>query len=312
MTATAPSVPPPALCNMQMSEPHDQVSLALFNCQNEVEKVHRGGRNEFHKYNYARAEDVVDAITEVMRKHGLALVTCVMDSRELDPRTTRSGELYFRTRVKMSLTVIHGESGQWIQTFAQGDGEDGGDKGIYKATTGTKKYGIYALFNLTDTNDPENNGNNGAAPRSAPQQPNKPAPQQTQPRPAAPPQRPQQQPQGDGSGVFRGEFTITQVQDRQPGKSGKLGPYRIFANGEDGDATFSTFSDGEANSARACCQDALVAVIEWTEEVYNGNTQRKLKSCWAQGEDNAPPAAPQRPKAQPQDDAPLNPDEIPF
>lgn len=49
------------------------------------------------------------------------------------------------------MRLIH-SSGEWLEIPAYGEGEDAGDKALYKAITGGRKYGMSGLF-CTDSDD---------------------------------------------------------------------------------------------------------------------------------------------------------------
>jgi hypothetical protein len=82
--------------------------------------------------------------------------------------------------VKVAVRILH-ESGEWVEASAWGEGQDRGDKAVYKAITGARKYGVASALGLATTDDPEDDGGeeNGAGSRNE----SKPA---TRPAPAAP------------------------------------------------------------------------------------------------------------------------------
>jgi hypothetical protein len=135
---------------VQTSEKTDQIFPAIISAQSKIRAVGKKGRNDHHKYNYARLEDYIAAINPVLAKYDLGIISSG-DSRE------RSSNL---SSVTIAIRVIH-TSGQWIEVKAFGEGSDNQDKAIYKATTGARKYGLATLFNMITTDDPESYADTG-------------------------------------------------------------------------------------------------------------------------------------------------------
>lgn len=116
----------------------------------EVRKVigtlNKDGRNDFHKYNYATAANVVENVKPELDKRGImAFVSC--------PERAKDGSL---TTVKMEFLIVDTESGESVTLPWYGDGEDKLDKGLYKAYTGGQKYFWLANLLIATDDDPEN------------------------------------------------------------------------------------------------------------------------------------------------------------
>lgn len=69
-------------------------------------------------------------------------------------------------RVQIKLTLLH-SSGEELSIVAWGEGQDHGDKAIYKAITGARKYGLACLFNLATSDDPERDARTDEPPVAA-------------------------------------------------------------------------------------------------------------------------------------------------
>lgn len=116
--------------------------------------VPKKGYNAFHKYNYAREADILDAVRDELAKRHVILVPSV-ESYELRDVKTQKGEDRL-TSVLMRFTAMDGESGESFSFGMLGQGQDPGDKGAYKAETGAEKYAVKKLFMLGDEEaDPE-------------------------------------------------------------------------------------------------------------------------------------------------------------
>jgi hypothetical protein len=139
---------------MSASTEQNELAAALAEAQAEMKGVRKSGHNSHDGYGYAKLEDVVKASTPILAKHGISVLTSVTDVASLETRQTKSGGNIYPVRVK-GVTVIMHKSGQWRECLCWGDGEDRGDKGIYKAITGMRKYGLSAALNLATTDNPE-------------------------------------------------------------------------------------------------------------------------------------------------------------
>jgi hypothetical protein len=55
----------------------------------------------------------------------------------------------------MEFKFIDGETGEELVFHSEGEGQDAGDKGIYKAITGAQKYALMKAFMIPTGDDPE-------------------------------------------------------------------------------------------------------------------------------------------------------------
>jgi hypothetical protein len=118
--------------------------------------VEKKGRNAFFNYDYAKEADILDAIREKLAEHGVFVFTSIesMDFRETSKKT-RDGSPVNLVFVKTRHTFSDGDSGESIEVFGYGCGEDSGDKAIYKAITGAMKYFVSKNFLMSTGDDPE-------------------------------------------------------------------------------------------------------------------------------------------------------------
>lgn len=121
--------------------------------QKELKALTKTGRNDFHKYDYTTASDVLEPTRETCNQAGLILFSEVIE-QQIEPG---------RASVVIKLTVADAETGEIIEVQAPGYGEDWnhkdnrptGDKAVYKAITGGLKYAVKILFCLPSVDDPE-------------------------------------------------------------------------------------------------------------------------------------------------------------
>lgn len=110
-----------------------------------VERVAKNGRNEFHKYDYAREADIVEAIRGELAQRNLFIFPSVTTH-------SRTNEI---TDIMVRWTFCDGDSGEVRDCDIPGTGHDKGDKGVYKALTGSEKYFLMKAFLIPTGDDPE-------------------------------------------------------------------------------------------------------------------------------------------------------------
>ncbi len=147
-----------------------KIVTALLAARKAMGKVHKSGKNQFQHYSYANMEDILKAIEGPLEENGLAVVTSVDEVIQQDNRTTKKGGIEYSVRVKLTMTLHH-SSGETLEAKGWGEGQDGGDKGIYAAITGGRKYALCSLFNLATTDDPEKNNHEPESGQKPPQEP---------------------------------------------------------------------------------------------------------------------------------------------
>lgn len=122
--------------------------VKLAKIQAQLKSIPETGRNSFHGYNYATAENIINAVRPVCSEHGVFISISCTESQILKDVKAAS--------VTVTLTLTDCETGE--STFAQcpGYAEDAkSDKSLWKAITGASKYVIRSFFCLATTDDPE-------------------------------------------------------------------------------------------------------------------------------------------------------------
>lgn len=154
----------------------------------EVKYIQKTGYNTFHKYKYATEADVNEKVREELAKLNVAMFPSIVN-HSMREHTNRSGAVEYITCVNMEFTFVDGDSGESVAIQMSGEGQDAGDKGIYKAIAGAQKYALMKLFMIPTGDDPEadegvdeRNHGKPKAPKDAPKpQP----PKQDKPAPAS-------------------------------------------------------------------------------------------------------------------------------
>jgi len=105
--------------------------------------VQKRGYNAFHKYSYVTEADLVTAVRQYLAVAGIVII----------PNAHAYAQLGDMMVVEIEYTVTDGNE---AFTFSMpGAGSDKGDKGIYKAITGSQKYALMKLFKIETGDDPE-------------------------------------------------------------------------------------------------------------------------------------------------------------
>lgn len=121
----------------------------------EIETIKKTGRNEFHKYDYATEADFVHALRPLFKKNGLVVIPRLVGDIRYDVQQTDKGPNYLTTiQMEFTLVNIHNPE-ERCSSIVGGQGQDKGDKGIYKAITGAKKYWAALNFFVATGDDPE-------------------------------------------------------------------------------------------------------------------------------------------------------------
>ena len=116
-----------------------------------VTSVQKKGYNDFQKYKYARESDYIEAIRPALIAHGVAVYPSLVSMRT-EP-LPKEGIL---TTVEMKFTLVNTDDTNDRQEIViPGQGSDKGDKGVYKAITGAKKYFVANTFLIPTFDDPE-------------------------------------------------------------------------------------------------------------------------------------------------------------
>lgn len=142
---------------MRTSESTANISKALAKAQAEAPGIQKSGNNTFDKYKYANLEDYIDGVKPVLTANKLSMMFSCESIETLPGRATKNGGTEHVSRLMLAARLTH-ESGEWVEITVPGEGQDRGDKGVYKAMTGARKYAVACLLGLATTDDPESDG----------------------------------------------------------------------------------------------------------------------------------------------------------
>jgi len=123
---------------------------------NAVERIPKNGYNDFHKYYYALESDIKQVVREELAKRNLILISNEKN-RTVANVQAKNGTQQLVT-LEIEFTIYDADSDKSIVFTGFGDGQDSGDKAVYKAKTGAIKYALTSLFLIPTGDDPEKAG----------------------------------------------------------------------------------------------------------------------------------------------------------
>lgn len=119
-----------------------------------VDRVAKKGRNSFFGYNYVTEGDVETVVRDAMIENGVLCMPSVVSCAIEEVKTTKGGTERI-ARLEMAYTWIDIESGESMETCFISEGQDPGEKGVYKAYSGGMKYALLKTFHIPTGDDPE-------------------------------------------------------------------------------------------------------------------------------------------------------------
>lgn len=130
-----------------------------------VKYIQKTGYNSFHRYNYATEADVNEKVREEFSRLNVIMIPDIKDV-SIREHITNKGNREYITSVKIEFKIMDGDSEEIISFMGHGEGQDAGDKGIYKAITGAQKYALMKALMIPTGDDPE--GDSKVDERNAP------------------------------------------------------------------------------------------------------------------------------------------------
>ena len=116
--------------------------------------VQKTGYNDFHKYKYATAADVLEKANESMVQNNVASIVRPELIEFRDVQNARGATEHLAT-VKTTITLIDNDSGETLELIGMGSGQDSSDKAVMKAQTAALKYAWMMSLNISTGDDPE-------------------------------------------------------------------------------------------------------------------------------------------------------------
>ena len=120
----------------------------------QVKYIEKKGFNKFHGYKYATESDVAEKVREVLAEQNVMMIPNLLQ-HTMREHVNAKGKTEYIVAVDMEFKFYDGDSGEEITFRMSGEGQDAGDKGIYKAITGAQKYALMKVFMIPTGDDPE-------------------------------------------------------------------------------------------------------------------------------------------------------------
>ena len=97
----------------------------------ECSHVAKNGTNEYHRYKYTTAADVLEKVNASLTKHEIASVV-TPNLLNMQQVTTAKGNVEQLATVEVVITLIDSESGETLTLKGLGSGQDSSDKSVAK------------------------------------------------------------------------------------------------------------------------------------------------------------------------------------
>lgn len=131
-----------------------KIAKKLVNVMIECGHIAKNGLNSYHQYKYATAEDVLLKVNTVLTKNKIASVVIPEIASMVDV-TNLKGNTEHLVTVNVQIKLIDSESGECVDLFGIGSGQDAGDKAVMKAQTAAIKYAYMMSLCIATSDDPE-------------------------------------------------------------------------------------------------------------------------------------------------------------
>lgn len=131
-----------------------KIAKKLVNVMIECGHIAKNGLNSYHQYKYATAEDVLLKVNTALTKNKIASVVIPEIASMVDV-TNLKGNTEHLVTVNVQIKLIDSESGEYVDLFGIGSGQDAGDKAVMKAQTAAIKYAYMMSLCIATGDDPE-------------------------------------------------------------------------------------------------------------------------------------------------------------
>lgn len=136
-----------------IENPQKNLMNKLVDITSTIDRIPKNGHNDFHHYDYALESDIKDVVRKEMTERGLQMIPNEL-SRTITQISSKNGSQQL-VSLEVEYTIFDAESGESVKMKGYGDGQDSGDKAVYKAKTGALKYALTTLFMIPTGDDPE-------------------------------------------------------------------------------------------------------------------------------------------------------------
>ena len=130
------------------------IAKKLVKVMGECAHITKTGTNDYHHYKYATAEDVLKKINASLAANKIASMA-VPNLESMVEVTTAKGNKEHLATVTIQIHLVDADSGETVDLFGIGSGQDAGDKAVMKAQTAAIKYAYLLSMCIATGDDPE-------------------------------------------------------------------------------------------------------------------------------------------------------------
>lgn len=131
-----------------------KILTKLHTIMSEVERMEKDGKNTMQNYNYLSETQITEKMKDLLTKHKVLFSHSTSLLNTIQGKTAKGTDTLL-TQVQVAYKFYDVESGEYIEGTEIGQGQDTGDKGVYKAVTGAVKYIFMKNFMIPTGDDPE-------------------------------------------------------------------------------------------------------------------------------------------------------------
>ena len=130
------------------------IAQKLVNIMNECSYITKDEFNPENKYKYASAANVLKAVNAALVRNKVASIVTPTVLYCMDV-TNDKGYMEHQVTVGVNILLIDAESGESVDIYGIGTGQDAGDKAAMKAQTAAIKYAYMLTLAISTGDDPE-------------------------------------------------------------------------------------------------------------------------------------------------------------
>ncbi len=131
-----------------------KILTKLHSIMSEVDYIQKDKTNTFQNYKYASEKAIKETLHALLVKHKVIFTVSIENTSRLEYVNNKCNK-GFLTDLTVNYSFYDVESGEVLKEKFVGTGDDGADKGTYKAITGAIKYILTSTFLIPTGDDPE-------------------------------------------------------------------------------------------------------------------------------------------------------------
>lgn len=131
-----------------------KISKKLVSVMGECNHIAKNGVNGYHNYTYATAEDVLLKVNDALVKNKIASIV-IPEIKEMTDVKNLKGNTEHLVTISVRIHLIDSDSGECVDLYGIGSGQDAGDKAVMKAQTAAIKYAYMLSLCIATEDDPE-------------------------------------------------------------------------------------------------------------------------------------------------------------